>query len=724
MPEKIQETPLRRISREIGDQGLFPAEVHALYEAGKARKAQAALRSHIPKELNSARKRRQQQYVDDVYLWLEPMGKAPTMHTVNGIGSMLYGHYKPNADGVYVATLWFVFVFLPVYPIAAYVVRKAGGNSWNFYAKAPLPPFARIWRLGLAAVVALVAVAIGAQVAWDSAHVELWVYNGFEVPVDVTVADDHYTLRPRQVLKAGDYPLGVVPITATPEGWAVPIEELEPDLGQLGDDELLYNIAGRASLVRGWVIYGDGTPPDDELLGTPTFVPVGRVDYLLREPPTTKSVREHSSVTDELIYNAEDEVPFAVSAFFTQNMVGPDDAWRMTRARLAVMPGDRDALMLATSLHPMGDPELVALGELARAGRPDDVNAHRLYQNSLDSAGSAAAREAYQALALEHPDSAMHQYLAGRLLDDGSPEAEAFFRAALERDPEFAYAHLALGYQLAGRGELAPALAAYDHYAASGDQAFAEVLRSRIRLLRAQGGAGWLDRARAILDQAEARLAPDIGPSALRAVLLARDSGSPLEGVLEQLDASISGQLDQPGDVASALTVAKLDACLAACDLQAAQALLEGLELESDPWSLAKGEVFLALARGDAQAISAAVDAHLDTLTAAPTSQTLYAAAAAKVLGLASVEPLQATVAALARPGSVSPAVVLEPSADLGSPGSLDALLSAVPFDARGLGYATAAVLLEHGQGDAATLAHARAQATRLLLPDELPPWR
>ena len=59
MPEKIEETPLRRICRESGDSGLFPVEVHQLYEAGKARKAQATLRAHIAKELNTGRKRKQ-----------------------------------------------------------------------------------------------------------------------------------------------------------------------------------------------------------------------------------------------------------------------------------------------------------------------------------------------------------------------------------------------------------------------------------------------------------------------------------------------------------------------------------------------------------------------------------------------------------------------------------------------------------------------------------------
>jgi hypothetical protein len=67
--------------------------------------------------------------------------------------------------------------------------------------------------------------------------------------------------------------------------------------------------------------------------------------------------------------------------------------------------------------------------------------------------------------------------------------------------------------------------------------------------------------------------------------------------------------------------------------------------------------------------------------------------------------------------------VVLEQGASLDSPARLDAILAPVPLDGRGLGYAAAAILLEQGGGDPTTLAHARQQASRLMLPDERPPW-
>ncbi len=723
MPEKIEETPLRRISREVGDSGLFSPEVHRLYEAGKARKAQAVFKAQVAKELNSGRKRRQQQYLDDTYLWLDPLGSAPSMHTVNGIGTMLYGNYKPNPDGVHIATLWFVFVFLPVFPIAAYVVRKAGGNSWTFYAKAPLPPFARIWRVGIGGVIAAAAIAIGAMVAWDSSHAELWLYNGFEVPVQVSVEQDSFELAPHQIRKAGDYALGPVTIVSTPEGWTVPIEQVQPNLDLLGDDELLYNIAGRASLVRGWVVYGPGSTRDDELLGTETFVPVGSVDYLLREPPMSKEVREGSSIVDEVVYNAEDEVPFSVAAFFTQSMVSPDDAWRMLQARLAVNPGDREALALISTMKPSGDPELLAMGELARAGNPDDVEAHRLYQNCLGQEQADAVRQEYLDLASEHADSAMYQYLAGRLLDDAGDEAEQRFRKALELDPGFPYAHLALGYQLATRGDLDPAIDAYGRYAQLEPSAAADVLRSRVRLLQARGAEGWLDAAQALVDETQLLVGEDAGLAGLQATLAVRHGTQPLAEVLDGLEAALSWEADGEIEAGSAALPAQLDACMAAGDVERARALLVGLDPELDGWVLAKGDLFLALAGGEPAAVNQALDTHLEMLAAANTSQALYAAAAAQALGHSGAEALLELAQGLERPGSVSPAVVLAPDAALDTAGSLDSLLAPVPFDGRGLAYAAAAVRLQHSGADPAMVAHARSQAAHFALPDELPPW-
>ncbi len=723
MPEKIEESPLRRISREMGDHGLFPPEVHRLYEAGSARKAQAALRSHVSKEANSGRKRRQQQYLDDPYLWLEPLKKAPSLHTVNGIGTMLYGHYKPSPEGLYVATLWFVLVFIPVFPISAYVVRKASGNSWNFYAKAPLPPFARLWRLGFGAVTVLIAGAIAASVMWDRAHTELWVYNGFETPVDVQVEEDSYTVRPHGLVRAGEYAIGSVHVVATPEGWAVPIEELDLDLG-LTSDTWLYNVAGRASLVRGWIVYGPGDPPEDQLLGTDRLVDVGDVDYLFRDPPESKQVREGSKITDQVVYNAEDEVPLTIAVLYTQNTVDTADAWTMLGAELAVDPGDQEAMALALAFLEPGAEALLEVGELARTARPDDVEAHRLYQNVLGPDRSLEARASYAALADEHAGQPMYQYLAGRLQPDGSPDAAAYFDKALELDEGYAYAHLAQGYNRATQGDLPGAMASYDRYAASGNVAFAQSLRPRVRLLQARGESGWRARAVQLMDQAESQLGTDYGTANLRACMHAWHDPSTLDAAIERLSLDLAASSPGPDELVESMVVAELEAVLAAGAAERARALMAEMDPEQAAHSIAKGELFLALAAADGDALGTVLDNYADVLTMHGSTLTLLTAAAAKALEHPSAADLAEAASAIERAGSVNPTVVLEAGANLTTPEALDTLLSPVALDSRGFGYAAAVALLQHGRGaDEATLRHAKDQARRLLLPDETPHW-
>ena len=47
------------------------------------------------------------------------------MLSFNGIGTKLYGKRDKNpADNSYTATKWFIFVFLPIIPIASYRVIK------------------------------------------------------------------------------------------------------------------------------------------------------------------------------------------------------------------------------------------------------------------------------------------------------------------------------------------------------------------------------------------------------------------------------------------------------------------------------------------------------------------------------------------------------------------------------------------------------------------------
>jgi len=79
---------------------------------------------------------------------LEPIKKAPSLSTINGIGVTLYGSTDKNpSDGSYMATYYFVFFFIPVFPIARYRVIPTGGG-YRFLGKGPLRTFDK-WHIAI-----------------------------------------------------------------------------------------------------------------------------------------------------------------------------------------------------------------------------------------------------------------------------------------------------------------------------------------------------------------------------------------------------------------------------------------------------------------------------------------------------------------------------------------------------------------------------------------------
>lgn len=69
---------------------------------------------------------------------LEPINKAPSLSMINGIGVTLYGSTDKNpSDGSYMATHYFVFFFIPLFPIARYRVIPTDGG-YRFLGKGRL----------------------------------------------------------------------------------------------------------------------------------------------------------------------------------------------------------------------------------------------------------------------------------------------------------------------------------------------------------------------------------------------------------------------------------------------------------------------------------------------------------------------------------------------------------------------------------------------------------
>jgi peptidoglycan hydrolase CwlO-like protein len=70
---------------------------------------------------------------------LRSISSAPSLGSVNGIGTTLYGcsDFDRNSNS-YLTTLYFIFLAIPIFPIARYRVIASEGNSYRFLGKAPL----------------------------------------------------------------------------------------------------------------------------------------------------------------------------------------------------------------------------------------------------------------------------------------------------------------------------------------------------------------------------------------------------------------------------------------------------------------------------------------------------------------------------------------------------------------------------------------------------------
>jgi tetratricopeptide (TPR) repeat protein len=481
---------LEVIARELGDPGLFPPEVVRLHNEGQARRARALLLKHSRFEPNFDRKSKQLQAAKNLRVWLEPIPKAPPMTTWNGIGTTLYGKCQPKDDGTYVATLWFTLVFLPIWPLAAYLVLPAEkGRGWHFMARTPFPPFARRMRWVTGAGIAAL---IGSLLLADyqsSTRVDLLVYNGFDRSVVARVGEDQQTVRLRQHAVFENLPLARTSLSASWDSETEPFESVDVDLAGHARETVVYNIADRAVLAVDYVLYGEGTASEGHWLGKgPVFFLEEAIDYRFEAPPDSKDVREGYRIENSVLHAIDDgrdpvEVVVGLVGFGQRQQ-----ALAVARAELMAHP-DNANLAWSAAVGVLGD-DFEAQLELVRQcleRAPEEVDLHRVYQELWPKDERDPLREEYASLLAANPASPMYHYLVGRIADRDSDEDLRHYRAALEIDPDYGPVYRALGYRAATRKEWSEAVSQYDRFASFGAEEALEVVGERIRLRRRLG---------------------------------------------------------------------------------------------------------------------------------------------------------------------------------------------------------------------------------------------
>ena len=130
---------------ERGDPSAIPADVLETYRSGDVRGARRALFVQLRQETDEDRRALQERALRELRTWAEPADE-PGLYELSGIGTRLRGSYQEAPDGSRVATLWLTLLFLPVFPIAAYVVSGDASDGLRFHGRVPLPMTARIMR--------------------------------------------------------------------------------------------------------------------------------------------------------------------------------------------------------------------------------------------------------------------------------------------------------------------------------------------------------------------------------------------------------------------------------------------------------------------------------------------------------------------------------------------------------------------------------------------------
>jgi hypothetical protein len=380
--------------------------------------------------------------------FIEPIKSAPPMFTYNGVGTYLLGNQEPEADGTYISTLWFALV-LPVFPIADYVVRSGGGNSYFFLGKVPPNKKMRRRRKISVAAFATLAAAIGFGILSSTLHAysgsNVWVANDLDIPVTVSITGKPpLTVAPHKRVD-GRIDRGPKHVVVKDAAGRV-LEESDVKIPG-ATDVVVINVLGASPLYYEDVEYGPTAGKNDnprfEAFGGQSFVERDRVQFVFSTPP--KSIQTQKSSGTE-VRGHFDRIDGGINT--TMMMVaqrgGPDAARAFARKLALAQPESDDAIDRAEHFAKNDDERMALVNEIL-AVAPASFRAHRIKLGVLDNQGKQdEARAEYRALAQKDPEH--YAILSAQL----QPRAKA-----LELAQQYATAHpkdvrarRAYGYEL------------------------------------------------------------------------------------------------------------------------------------------------------------------------------------------------------------------------------------------------------------------------------------
>ena len=482
-----EQNALERLVAQGSDPEVIPSAVMSAYRGGRIKAARSLLMKHTKTERNGVRKEVQLGVLRELRYWVEPAG-APTMYTLNGVGSMLYGGYQSGEDGLHVATLWFTILFVPFFPISAYLVSKAEEGGYYFFGKVPLPPVARFVRGTVgASVLGLIAIGLfGAFMSTTRTDVVAW--NGFDVPVDLVIGEDKGTVAPHSEMTFRDVPAEAVQVSAT--AGAVTIDDFEADFAGTSSDFVLYNVGSRGVHEKLWVRYGHGDPPDGELVSGGPIIVLDDIDYPFVEPPEEKQVEVGSYVDNSMLESLDGDSPALNLVMLLVGEERQADAAALMGSELLVNDDVHEYAWIVPTFAFDGEKEAgrAWLRPILDA-RPDSFLLHRAWQELHGPAEMDALQVEYRARLAAAPDSADAMYLVARLLDGRDEESIALLEQATVADPGHSRAWGTLGWNHAIQGRYDAAITAYRKQIDADEDSFGQAQVEIVRLTALAGGS-------------------------------------------------------------------------------------------------------------------------------------------------------------------------------------------------------------------------------------------
>jgi hypothetical protein len=152
---------LRGIAITYANDAKAYDQAEAFLVEGEGLVSETAMNERIRKDLEVVRSN-----IKEGVLWAKAVQiNPPFLATINGIGTILYGKAEEDPEnGSYVATRYFVFMYIPVHPIDRYRVIPLDSGVCRFMSREPLRRFHYIYRrivLGLMVAVVSAAVFFG-----------------------------------------------------------------------------------------------------------------------------------------------------------------------------------------------------------------------------------------------------------------------------------------------------------------------------------------------------------------------------------------------------------------------------------------------------------------------------------------------------------------------------------------------------------------------------------